>query len=99
MALATNLASRHLKAGPTVEIREIEINRIHPNCRLVYDADIIQHLCHDIESRGLQEPILVELVGYWFQIIDGEKRWRACKKIGLNKIKAIILEVYITEAI
>ncbi len=73
-----------------LEIREIEIDKIRPNYRLVYEADIILRLCDDIRLRGLQEPIVVELVEYWFEIVDGEKRWRACKKIGLNKIKAII---------
>ena len=75
-----------------LEIREIEIGKIRPNYRLVYDADTILRLCGDIKARGLQEPIVVELVEYWFEIVDGEKRWRACKRIGLNRIKAIILE-------
>ena len=79
----------------TMEIREIEINKIRPNYRLVYEQDVILHLCNDIKRRGLQEPIIVELVEYWFEIVDGEKRWRACKKIGLNRIKAIILEAFL----
>jgi ParB family chromosome partitioning protein len=78
-----------------VEIREIAINKIHPNYRLLYTEDIILSLCDDIRCHGLREPIIVELVEYWFEIVDGEKRWRACKRIGLNKIKAIILETSI----
>lgn len=74
------------------EIRDIRIDSICPNYRLVFEKDTILRLCSDIEFRGLQEPILVELVEYWFQILDGEKRWRACKKIGWKKIKAIVLE-------
>ena len=77
------------------EIREIEINKIHPNYRLVYEEEVILRLCDDIKLRGLQEPVVVELVEYWFQIVDGEKRWRACKKNGWNTIKAIILEASI----
>ena len=76
----------------TAEIREIEIHRIRPNHRLVYlEKDIIS-LCEDIRLRGVREPITVELVKYWFQIVDGEKRWRACRKIGLSCIKTVILE-------
>lgn len=78
----------------TVEIREIEINKIRPNYRLVYDIDVILRLCEDIKSRGLQEPITIALAEYYFQIVDGEKRWRACKKIGWSKIKAIVLEAF-----
>jgi ParB family transcriptional regulator, chromosome partitioning protein len=73
------------------DIREINIDKIYPNRRLVFEEDTIIRLCHDIRSRGLQEAIVVEFVECWFQIVDGEKRWRACKKIGLNKVKAIII--------
>ena len=76
----------------TPGIREIKIDKIRPNYRLVYEADVILRLCDDIKLRGLQEPVVVELVESWFEIIDGEKRWRACKKIGLSKIRAMILE-------
>lgn len=72
-------------------VREIRINTVHPNYRLVYNEEVILNLCDDIRHRGLQEPIVVELVEYWFQIVDGEKRWRACKKIGFNRVKAQIL--------
>ncbi len=75
-----------------MEIREIELNKIHPNYRLVYTEDVILSLCNDIRSNGMREPVVVELVEYWFEIVDGEKRWRACKRIGLSKIRSIILE-------
>jgi ParB family chromosome partitioning protein len=73
------------------EIRELDIDKIHPNHRLVFDEDIILCLGEDIRCRGLQEAIVVELVECRFEIVDGEKRWRACKKIGLSKVKAKIL--------
>ncbi len=75
-----------------MEIREIELNKIHPNYRLVYTEDVILSLCNDIRCNGMREPVVVELVEYWFEIVDGEKRWRACKRIGLSKIRSIILE-------
>ena len=74
------------------EIIEIRIDKICPNRRLIFDQDTIIRVCYDIKLRGLMEPIVVELVGEGFRIIDGEKRWRACKKIGFTKIKAIIYE-------
>ncbi len=80
------------------EIREIDIIRIQPNRRLIFEEEVILRLCQDIKSRGLQEPLVVELVGYWFQIIEGEKRWRACKKIGLTRVKALIKETPSTES-
>ena len=57
-----------------LKIWEIEISNIRPNYRLVYEEEVILRLCEDIRFRGLQQPIMVELVGYWFEIIDGEKR-------------------------
>lgn len=76
----------------TAQIREIEIRHIRPNHRLIYEERDVVSLCEDIRRRGVQEPIAVELVENWFQIVDGEKRWRACRKIGLNRIRAVILE-------
>jgi ParB family chromosome partitioning protein len=73
------------------EIRQIKIDKVMPNRRLVFDEDTILSLCDDIQCNGMKEPIIVEMVGFNFQIIDGEKRWRACKKIGLTKIRAEIL--------
>jgi ParB family chromosome partitioning protein len=75
----------------TAEIREVRIDKIHPNRRLIFEEDIILELCDDIRCRGLQEPIVVELVENYFQIVDGEKRWRACKKNGLDKVKVQII--------
>lgn len=74
------------------EIRELDINKVKPNCCLVYEESAILHLSNDIRVNGLKEPIVVEMVEYCFQIVDGEKRWRACKRIGLEKIKAVITE-------
>jgi ParB-like chromosome segregation protein Spo0J len=48
-----------------------------------------------IRKIGQLEPTKIWFTGEDFRIIDGEKRWRACKKIGLTKIKAIILEIEI----
>lgn len=75
-----------------IEIREIRIDRIRPNYRLVFDEEVIRGLCEDILTRGLLEPITVGLAEYWFEIIDGEKRWRACKKIGRETIRAVVVE-------
>jgi len=77
------------------EIREIGIDKVRPNFRLVFEEEVILRLCADIRLRGLQEPIIVEMVEYWFRIVDGEKRWRACKRLGFRKVRAVILEASI----
>ena len=88
MASAINSAS----GGDIVEVREIRIDRIRPNYRLVFDEEVIRRLAVDIRRLALREPITVGLVEYRFEIIDGEKRWRACRKIGRQTIAAVIVE-------
>ncbi|MGB8706503.1 MAG: ParB N-terminal domain-containing protein [Dehalococcoidia bacterium] len=73
------------------EIRRVRIDKILPNRRLIFEEDVILNLCDDIRCNGMREPIIVEMAVYYFQIIDGEKRWRACKKIGLTEIKAEVI--------
>jgi ParB family chromosome partitioning protein len=73
------------------EIRQVRIDKILPNRRLIFEEDIILRLCDDIRCNGMKEPIIVEMSGFYFQIMDGEKRWRACKKNGLTRVKAEII--------
>ena len=73
------------------EIRHVRIDKIWPNRRLIFEEDIILRLCDDIKCNGMREPIIVEMAGYSFQIMDGEKRWRACRKNGMTEIKAEII--------
>jgi len=79
------------------EIREIRIEMITPNYRLVCEEEVILSLCDDISHRGLQEPLVVELFGYRLRIVDGEKRWRACKRIGMARVRVRIVEACTTE--
>jgi ParB family chromosome partitioning protein len=73
------------------EIRQVRIDKILPNRRLIFEEDTILRLCDDIRCNGMRQPIIVEMLGFYFQIVDGEKRWRACKKNGLAEIKAEII--------
>jgi ParB family chromosome partitioning protein len=73
------------------EIRQVRIDKVWPNRRLIFEEETIVRLCDDIHCNGLKEPIILEKSGFYFLIIDGEKRWRACKKIGMQKIQAEII--------
>ncbi|HJX13421.1 MAG TPA: ParB/RepB/Spo0J family partition protein [Dehalococcoidales bacterium] len=73
-------------------IREVKITRVLPNYCIICEESVILHLCDDIKKNGLREPIVVEMVEQCFRIIDGEKRWRACRRIGLDKIRVEIHE-------
>lgn len=73
------------------EIRQVRIDKIWPNRRLIFEEETILSLCDDIRCNGLKEPIILEGSGFYFLIMDGEKRWRACKKVGMKKIQAEII--------
>lgn len=77
-------------------IHDIDINLIMPNKnqpRKIFDPERIQALATSIEEHGLLQPIVLKKAGGLYEIIAGERRWRACKHIGLKKIPAIIKNV------
>ena len=76
-----------------MKIEWIRIEFIEPNQRCVCTADSIEELADSIRQEGQVEPIKICFTGEGFRIIDGEKRWRACKKLGLSRVKAVILEM------
>lgn len=76
----------------TMKVHEINLIQISPNLRFICDNESIEELCLSIKCHGQQDPIEVWFTGEDFRILNGEKRWRACKRLGLIKIKAIIVE-------
>jgi ParB family transcriptional regulator, chromosome partitioning protein len=73
------------------DIREIEVRKISPNRRIVCAAECIEEIEHAIKSRGHQEPIHICFKHDSFRILDGEKRFRACKRLGMNTIRAVVI--------
>jgi ParB family transcriptional regulator, chromosome partitioning protein len=74
------------------DVREIDLTKISPNLRFICESECLEELCLSIKCKGQEEPIVVCFTGADFRIVNGEKRWRACKKLGLTRIKAIIVE-------
>jgi len=77
-------------------IHEIDINLIMPNKdqpRKVFDVEKISSLGESISEHGLLQPIVLKKTGGLYEIIAGERRWRACKHIGLKKVSSIIKDV------
>ncbi len=73
------------------DIREIEIHKIHPNLRIICTAECIEEIAQGIKLHGQQEPIHIRFEHDFFQILDGEKRWRAFKRLGMKRIQAVIV--------
>lgn len=74
-------------------IIEMKINSVEPNInqpRKNFDDDKIEDLAESIKEHGVLQPIIVTKKGDYYQIIAGERRWRASKKAGLKTIPAIV---------
>jgi ParB-like chromosome segregation protein Spo0J len=73
-------------------ILDIATDRITPNLRLIFAPQIIHDLCRSIMMDGQREPIATWFDGRRLKIMDGEKRWRACKRLGMARINVIIIK-------
>lgn len=71
-----------------VKITKIEPNREQP--RKNFDEDALQELADSIKQFGLLQPILVQDRKSYYEIIAGERRWRAAKLAGLKEVPVII---------
>ena len=75
----------------TLRISDIEPNPNQP--RRHFDPDALQSLAASIRENGLLQPLVVRRSGEGlYQIIAGERRWRACRLAGLTEVPAVILE-------
>jgi len=85
------------KQSYIVDIKAIEPNPDQPRSR--FDAEELSELAESIRKNGLLQPILVRKVGEKYQIIAGERRWQACKKIGLKEVPVNVTEADDTRSI
>lgn len=87
-----NVAANATVEGPqTLRLSEIEPKPDQP--RKHFDEEALQQLADSIEKHGLLQPIIVrESAGGFYQIIAGERRWRASKMAGLLEVPVIIME-------
>lgn len=74
-------------------VQSIEIALIHPHPeqpRRHFDDGALQELAESIAQRGVIQPIIVRAHGGGFQIVAGERRWRAAQRAQLHRIPAIV---------
>src|SRR5690349_18802513 len=79
------------------ELLEVDIDLIEPNPdqpRYNFNEDKLNDLAQSIKSNGLVQPILLRRVSNGhYQIVAGERRWRAAQKAGLHKVNAVIRSI------
>ena len=74
-------------------VKHLNINEIEPNkeqARKIFDDEAIEDLSNSIKEYGVIQPIIVSKKGSYYEIIAGERRWRASKRAGLTEIPAIV---------
>src|SRR4029450_6115981 len=81
---------------PRTAPAEVDIEHLTPNSfqpRSNVDDVRLDELMQSIKSNGVIQPIVVRKVGDRFQIIAGERRWRAALKAGLSRVPIVVREV------
>ena len=73
-----------------LKIIEVEPNKNQP--RIKFDEEALEDLSNSIKQYGVIQPIIVIKKDDYYQIVAGERRWRASKKAGLTEIPAIVRE-------
>lgn len=71
-----------------IGINEIEPNKLQP--RKNFDEDALHELSESIKQYGIIQPIVLQKKDNFYEIIAGERRWRAARLAGLKKVPAII---------
>ena len=81
---------------------QIPLNIIDPNPfqpRTQLPPEALEELANSIRASGLIQPILIRPAGSRYQLVAGERRWRAAAKAGLEAVPAVIREIDDTEAL
>jgi len=80
----------------THDLMELDIDRIDPadgQPRSVFKESALEELAQSIRHNGIIQPLVVRRSGDRFQIIAGERRWRAAQKAGLHTVPCIVKDV------
>lgn len=103
-AASSDVPRETLVAVPGASFAEVPVDDIHPNRkqpRSSFDEEDMAELVHSIREVGLLQPIVVrpsdELGGENYELVMGERRWRAARAAGLGTIPAIIRQTSNTD--
>ncbi len=94
-ALIPDLSALDDKEKKALGISEIELDKIVPNDyqpRKFFDDEKLKELAASIKEQGVIQPIIVHKAGGGYQLIAGERRWRASRLAGLKTIPALVKE-------
>lgn len=95
-ALLSNQSIDNIIEGESREIKELDLDRVIPNekqPRKNFSKEALEDLSRSIEEYGLLQPIIVRPMGKNYQIIAGERRYRASKLAGKDTVAAIVKDL------
>ena len=97
--LGALLSSTPAEADALLEIavEEIEVNPNQP--RKLFSSAALDELAASIKASGVIQPVIVRRQGAGYQLVAGERRWRAARQAGLPRIPAIVREVTDAESL
>src|SRR2546430_15203873 len=91
-AAAATPARQPMQAGPQeIDIDLIEHSPYQP--RTKFHEQALDELARSIKTSGIIQPLVVRPIGSRFQLISGERRWRAAQRAGLTKVSTIVKQV------
>jgi len=88
---------QHKAESGELLIDEISPNPLQP--RKYFDDEKLEELTRSIQENGVLQPVIVQKTDTGYELIMGERRWRASKKAGLKKIPAIVRNATNTESL
>ncbi len=80
----------------------VSVNELRPNPnqpRKKFDEESISLLASSIKEKGVIQPLLVRKLNGTYQIVAGERRWRAAQKVGTSKIPIIVMDLSDSESL
>jgi ParB family chromosome partitioning protein len=81
---------------------EVAVDEIEPNPnqpRKIFNSNALDELSASIKASGVIQPIIVRKQGTGYQLVAGERRWRAARQAGLPRVPAIVREVTDAESL
>ncbi len=90
------LIPSEVAAGASDALQEVPVSSIDPNPfqpRALFDEEALVSLTASIREVGVLQPVLVRAVGDRYELIAGERRWRAAKRAGLQTVPAVVRTV------
>jgi ParB family chromosome partitioning protein len=92
----SSVADKH-EALVELPIDQIDVNPNQP--RKIFDSNALQDLAASIRASGVIQPVVVRRVNGAYQLIAGERRWRAARQAGLDRIPAVVRDATDVESL